>query len=60
MKLSDIYGYGQLFGFSGVDGETDAEDDFIALTLQRPIEIRFSETCCNANFGVGVMSNFEN
>ena len=41
MKLSNIYGYGQLFGFSGVDGETDAKDDFIALTLQRPIEIRF-------------------
>lgn len=41
MKLSDIYGYGQLFGFSGMDGKTDESDDFIAMLMRQPIEIRF-------------------
>lgn len=40
MNLSDIYGYGQLFGFSGIDGETCAEDDFIGMLMKRPVEIR--------------------
>lgn len=40
MELSDIYGYGQLFAFSGIDGETDAQDDFVGMLKERPIEIR--------------------
>lgn len=40
MKVSDIYGYGQLFGFSGIDGKTDAQDDFIGMLMKHPVEIR--------------------
>lgn len=41
MKLHDKYGYGQLFCFSGIDGETSREDDFVAMMLDEPITLRF-------------------
>ena len=41
MKLHNKYGYGQLFCFSGIDGETSRADDFVAMTLAEPITLRF-------------------
>ncbi len=41
MKLHNKYGYGQLFCFSGIDGETSRVDDFVAMTQAEPITLRF-------------------
>lgn len=41
MKLHNKYGYGQLFCFSGLDGETSREDDFVAMMMDEPITLRF-------------------
>ena len=44
MKLHNHYGYGQLFCFSGLDGETSRQDDFVAMMLDEPITLRFHFT----------------
>ena len=41
MKLHNRYGYGQLFCFSGLDGETSRNDDFVAMMMDEPITLRF-------------------
>ena len=41
MKLHNQYGYGQLFCYSGIDGETKRADDFVAMMLAEPITLRF-------------------
>ena len=41
MKLHNKYSYGQLFCFSGLDGETSRNDDFVAMMLDKPITLRF-------------------
>ena len=41
MKLHNKYGYGQLFCFSGIDGEAKRSDDFVAMMLDEPITLRF-------------------
>ncbi len=41
MKLPNKYCYGTLFGFSGLDGENDHNGDFIAMTMRRPVSLRF-------------------
>ena len=41
MKLNNIWGYGQLFGFSGLDGQNRYYNDFIGTLTSRKIEIRF-------------------
>ena len=41
MKLNNIWGYGQLFGFSGLDGPNRYYNDFIGTLTNRKIEIRF-------------------
>ncbi len=41
MKLHNQYSYGQLFCFSGLDGETSRNDDFVGMFLNEPITIRF-------------------
>ena len=41
MKLHNKYGYGQLFCFSGYDGETSRQDDFVAMMMDEPITLRF-------------------
>ena len=41
MKLHNKYSYGQLFCFSGLDGETSRDDDFVAMMLNEPITLRF-------------------
>ena len=41
MELHNQYSYGQLFCFSGLDGETSREDDFVAMMLDEPITLRF-------------------
>ena len=41
MKLNDIWGYGQLFGYSGLDGKNRFENDFIATLTAEKIGIRF-------------------
>ena len=41
MKLPNKYNYGTLFGFSGLDGENSHNDDFIGMTMRRPVSIRF-------------------
>ncbi|MBO5480167.1 MAG: hypothetical protein J6A63_03140 [Clostridia bacterium] len=41
MKLNDIWGYGQLFGYSGVDGTNRFENDFIGTLTAEKIGIRF-------------------
>ena len=44
MKLNNIWGYGQLFGYSGVDGMNRFQNDFIGTLTSRQIEIRFELT----------------
>ena len=41
MKLNDVWGYGQLFGFSGLDGVTRYYDDFVGTLTTKKGEIRF-------------------
>ena len=41
MKLNNIWGYGQLFGFSALDGQNRYYNDFIGTLTSRKIEIRF-------------------
>ena len=41
MKLHNHYGYGQLFCYSGLDGKTCRDDDFVAMLLNEPITLRF-------------------
>ncbi len=41
MKLHNQYSYGQLFCFSGLDGKTSRNDDFVGMFLDEPITIRF-------------------
>ena len=41
MKLNNIWGYGQLFGYSGLDGQNRYYNDFIGTLTSRKIEIRF-------------------
>ena len=41
MKLNNIWGYGQLFGFSALDGQNRYYNDFIGTLTKRKIEIRF-------------------
>ena len=43
MDLPGKYGYGTLFGFSGLDGENCHDDDFIAMTMPQPVSLRFDE-----------------
>lgn len=41
MKLNDVWGYGQLFGFSGLEGVTRYYDDFVATLGWKKGELRF-------------------
>lgn len=41
MKLHNIWGYGQLFGLSALDGKNDYFNDFIGMSTAKEIEIRF-------------------
>ena len=41
MKLPNQYSYGQLFCFSGLDGETSRNNDFVGMLMDGPITIRF-------------------
>ena len=41
MKLNDIWGYGQLFGFSAIDGVNSRSDDFVAVTATEKIKLQF-------------------
>lgn len=41
MKLNNIWGYGQLFGYSGLDGENRYYNDFVGTLTNRKVEIRF-------------------
>ena len=41
MKLNKIWGYGQLFGFSGLDGINRYYNDFIGTLTEKKIGIRF-------------------
>ena len=41
MKLNNIWGYGQLFGFSAIDGINRYYNDFIGTLTHKKIGIRF-------------------
>ncbi len=41
MKLNNIWGYGQLFGFSAFDGPNRYYDDNILMTMKEPLKFRF-------------------
>lgn len=41
MKLNNIWGYGQLFGFSGLEGANRYYNDFIGTLTAKKIGIRF-------------------
>ncbi|MBO7344344.1 MAG: hypothetical protein J6U92_00200, partial [Clostridia bacterium] len=41
MKLNNVWGYGQLFGFSALDGTNRYFNDFIGTLTQKKIGIRF-------------------
>ena len=40
MKLNNIWGYGQLFGYSGLEGPNRYYDDFILMTTKNLLEFR--------------------
>ena len=44
MKLPNVYNYGTLFAFSGLDGENEHKNDFCGVTMQTPVTIRFDAT----------------
>ena len=58
MKLPDSYGYGQLFAFSGIDGENSHDEDFAGMLMPGAVTVRFeapdavtlSLPCDNAQF----------
>ena len=41
MKLNNIWGYGQLFGFSALDGQNRYYNDLIGTLTSKKIGIRF-------------------
>jgi len=41
MKMHNIWGYGQLFGFSGLDGQNFCINDFVGTLTAKKIGIRF-------------------
>jgi len=41
MKLNKKWGYGQLFGFSALDGPNRYYEDFILMTMKKKFEFRF-------------------
>ncbi len=41
MNLHNHYAYGQLFAYSGLDGETHTLNDFAGMLMHEPITIRF-------------------
>jgi hypothetical protein len=41
MKLNNIWGYGQLFGYSGLEGPNRYYDDNILMTMKNKLEFRF-------------------
>ena len=41
MNLHNHYHYGQLFCFSGLEGETSRNSDFVGMLMDEPITIRF-------------------
>lgn len=41
MNFPDYYGYGQLFAFSGIDGENSHDEDFAGMLMPGKISIRF-------------------
>ncbi|MCQ2742451.1 MAG: hypothetical protein MJ239_04040 [Bacilli bacterium] len=41
MKLHKIWNYGQLFGYSGLEGPNRYYDDFILMTMAQPLSFRF-------------------
>ena len=44
MKLNNIWGYGQLFGYSGIDGQNRFQNDFVGTLTAKKIGIRFELT----------------
>ena len=46
MKLNKIWGYGQIFGFSGLDGINRYCNDFVGTLTSKKIEIRFELKKC--------------
>lgn len=60
MKLHNQYAYGQLFCFSGIDGETSAGDDLVAMMMDEPITLRFHfEKAVSLKIPVGKNAKFE-
>lgn len=41
MKLNNVWGYGQIFGFSGLDGKNRQLNDFVGTLTKKKIGIRF-------------------
>ncbi len=45
MKLHNIWGYGQLFGYSGLDGPNRYYNDFVGTLTREKIGVRFELDC---------------
>lgn len=41
LNMPDVYGYGQIFAFSALDGVTSFKNDFVGTLTEKPIGIRF-------------------
>ena len=41
MNFHNHYGYGQLFCYSGLEGETSRNSDFVGMLMDEPVSIRF-------------------
>lgn len=41
MKLNNVWGYGQIFGYSAIDGPSRYYNDFVGTFTKKQIEIRF-------------------
>lgn len=51
MKLHNTYSYGQLFCFSGLDGQTSRRNDFVGMFMSQPVTVRFHfETTVTLHF----------
>ncbi len=55
-----LYGYGQLFAFSGIDGDTAGASDFCATLLHEPVTLRFeTEPPVTLRLPLGANASFD-
>ena len=60
MNFHKTYGYGQLFCYSGLEGETSRNKDFVGMIMPEPVSIRFHfNNAVTLKIPFSVMPNFK-